>query len=74
MGTSVDVEVVGTATVTAEDWDDDDLIDALEHRGYIVFSGSDVEFNRLVDAFKLKDPFVVDKCKQFLQVVTGRII
>lgn len=72
-----DIEV----EIDLTDIDEDILIDFLEASGDLVVapahksvSDDAAEMSVLIDAFKLGDPQAVEKCKRFLEDVTGRTI
>lgn len=68
-----------TLTVKFSDFDDEeveDLIEEMVENGYIVIEENEIGHtpNQLVDMFKNGDDEVVEKCKRFLEDVTGRTI
>ena len=60
--------------VDLSDFDDDVLTEELECRGFLVKYPKDGDLNELLDAFKIGDPNALERCKRYLEDMTGRTI
>jgi hypothetical protein len=70
---TIDIDV----DVDADDFDDVDLIDILEQRGYIIFGGKSMSgpLHAIVDAISLGDKPGADKIlRDLIYELTGRIL
>ena len=60
--------------VDLEEFSDEDLTAELESRGFLVKYPKDGDLNELLDAFKIGDPNALERCKRYLEDMTGRTI
>lgn len=54
-------------------YDDESLIESLEHRGYLVVA-TEPAINELYEALHLNAPDAMDKVRRYVELATGRII